>query len=103
LAKSDEAESSLLKKLFHGKDSTIISEFAGKRILREPVPIAKEEPLKLELRSFVNCIRDRLRPIVSGESAMQALDLALEITRVIRQDYPKSAALDPAHPTPLTT
>ena len=38
-----------MKKLLHAKDATIVSEFAGKRIVREPVPIAKEEPLKLEL------------------------------------------------------
>jgi len=49
IARGGEEESSLLKKLLHAKDATIVSEFAGKRIVREPVPIAKEEPLKLEL------------------------------------------------------
>jgi len=50
-----------------GKDSAIVSEFAGKRIVREPVPIAKEEPLRLELAHFVNCVRERQTPMVSGE------------------------------------
>src|SRR5437870_4627078 len=49
VARDDEEESSLLQKLLHTKDSTIVSEFAGKRIVREPVPITKDEPLKLEL------------------------------------------------------
>ena len=83
IAREDEAESSLLKKLLRGKDSTIVSHFGGKRVVRETVPIAKEEPLRLELRHFIQCVRDRQTPLVSGASAKQALDLALEITRQI--------------------
>jgi predicted dehydrogenase len=48
------------------------------------VPITKDEPLKLELRHFVECVRARRTPVVSGESAKQALDLAFEITRQIQ-------------------
>ena len=85
VAREDEPESPLWKKLLHGKDSTIISAFAGKRIVREPVPIIKDEPLKLELQHFVECVQARRTPMVSGESARQALDLAFEITRQVRQ------------------
>ena len=74
----------LAAKLGIGKDSTIVSEFAGKKIVREPVPIAKDEPLKLELQHFVNCVREKQTPVVSGESAKRALDLAFEITRQIQ-------------------
>jgi predicted dehydrogenase len=74
-----------LKKLLASKDSAIVSEFAGKRIVREPVPIAKEEPLKLELQHFVNCVRERQTPMVSGESAQRAMDLAFEITRQVQR------------------
>lgn len=81
IARDGEEESSLLKKLLAAKDSTIVSEFAGKRIVREPVPIAKDEPLKLELQHFVECVREKQTPMVSGESAKRALDLAFEITR----------------------
>ncbi len=84
IARDGEEESSLLKKLLHAKDSTIVSEFAGKRIVREPVPIAKDEPLKLELEHFVECVREQQTPAVSGESAKRALDLAFEITRQIQ-------------------
>jgi predicted dehydrogenase len=57
IARDDEAESSILRKMLAaklglGQDSAIVSEFAGKRIVREPVPIAKEESLKLELQHF---------------------------------------------------
>src|SRR5205807_10214830 len=39
IARDGEEESSLLKKLLHARDSTIVSQFAGRRIVREPVPI----------------------------------------------------------------
>jgi len=90
IARDGEEESSLLKKLLVaglgvGKESAIVSEFGGKRVVREPVPIAKDEPLKLELQHFVNCVREHLTPLVSGESAKRALDLAFEITRLVQQ------------------
>jgi len=90
IARDGEEESSILKKVLAaklgiGKDSAIVSEFGGKRIVREPVPIAKDEPLKLELQDFVNCVREKHAPVVSGESAKRALDLAFEITRQVQQ------------------
>lgn len=81
LAEGHEKESSILQKLLHAKDSKIVSQFAGKKIVREPVPIAKDEPLKLELEHFASCVKARSTPVVSGESAIRALDLALEITK----------------------
>ncbi|HEV2437721.1 MAG TPA: Gfo/Idh/MocA family oxidoreductase [Verrucomicrobiae bacterium] len=90
IAREGERETPLLRKVLAakfgvGKDSTIVSEFAGKRVVREPVPIAKDEPLKLELQDFVECVRERHAPLVSGESAKRALDLAFEITRQVQQ------------------
>ena len=85
VARDGEEESSLLKKLLHTKDSTIVSEFAGKRIVREPVPIEKDEPLKLELRDFVGSAEARHAPRVSGAAAKRALDVAFEITRQIQE------------------
>ena len=84
IARDGEEESSLWKKLLRAKDSSIVSEFGGKRIVREPVPIEKDEPLKLELAHFIECAQERLTPKVSGESASQALEVALEITRQIQ-------------------
>jgi predicted dehydrogenase len=84
IAAEDSEESSLWQKLLHAKDSAIVSEFGGKKIVREPVPIAKDEPLKLELQHFVECVRERQTPKVSGEAGRQALEVALEITRQIQ-------------------
>lgn len=83
LAQDGESESSLLKKLIASRHSTIVSEFGGRKIVREPVPITQEEPLKLELEHFVECVKSRREPVVSGQSAKRALDLAFEITRQI--------------------
>jgi predicted dehydrogenase len=84
IARDGEEESSLLKKLLSAKDSTIVSEFGGKRIVREPAPIEKDEPLKLELQNFIQSIAANQAPKVTGEQAKRALDLAFEITRQIR-------------------
>lgn len=83
LAREGESESSLLRKLLAAKDSTIVSEFAGKKIVREPVPIAKDEPLRLELAHFISCVRERQTPKVTGAQAKVALEVAFEIARQI--------------------
>ena len=84
LARDDEQESSMLKKIFAGKDSAIVSQFGGRRVVRQTVPIQREEPLKVELESFMKCVAKKQEPLVSGESARQAIELALEITGQIR-------------------
>jgi predicted dehydrogenase len=84
LAAEGEKESTLIGKLFGAASGgTIVTEFAGKRIVREPVEIEKDEPLKRELVSFVECARAGAEPKVSGREATAALELALEITRKI--------------------
>ncbi|MFH1743692.1 MAG: Gfo/Idh/MocA family oxidoreductase [bacterium] len=52
-------------------------------IERETPDISNEEPLKTELRSFVNAVQHRTRPVVSGEDGRQALALAEKIVRMI--------------------
>jgi predicted dehydrogenase len=85
IAREGEQESSLLKKLLRAKDAAIVSEFGGRRIVREPVPIAKDEPLNLELQHFIECVREHRTPMVSGESARRALEVAFEITRQVQE------------------
>ncbi len=85
VAAPDAEESGLLKKLLAGKHASIVSEFAGKKIVREPVPIERDEPLKLELQSFIESVRLRRVPVVTGEAAKQALEVAMEITGLIQR------------------
>lgn len=50
----------------------------------ESLPVKREEPLKLELESFVTCVRERRRPVVSGEDGLAALDIAQQVIEFIR-------------------
>jgi predicted dehydrogenase len=85
VAAEDAQESGLLKKLLAGKHASIVSEFGGKKIVREPVPIERDEPLKLELQHFLDAIRFHRDPLVTGEAAKQALEVAMEITEQVRR------------------
>ena len=85
IAAEDAEKSSLWQKLLHAKDSAIVSEFAGEKVVREPVPIEKDEPLKLELQHFIQCVDEKQTPKVSGQAGREALEVALEITRQIQQ------------------
>lgn len=53
-------------------------------IERGKAPIEKGEPLPHELASFVECVRTRREPVVSGRQAAEALKLAVDICQHIR-------------------
>jgi predicted dehydrogenase len=65
---------------------------SNQMILKHALPIEKEEPLKKELESFIDCIRQDTRPVVSGVEGRAALKLALEITDMINKSQPKALA-----------
>ena len=48
------------------------------------LPVASEEPLHAELKSFLRAVRERSTPVVSLEDGRRALALALEILDAIR-------------------
>ncbi len=54
-------------------------------IKRDKVPVTKDEPLKLELASFLESVRQRSEPKVSGEQGKRALDVAVAIIEQIRK------------------
>jgi len=55
----------------------------GGRITRDRVEIEREEPLKRQLTSFIECASTGRQPRVSGFQATAALELAVEITKRI--------------------
>lgn len=57
----------------------------GKRILFERPVVDDEEPLKLELRSFLNAVQTGKRPIVSGEDGRRALEVAHQIIERVQE------------------
>jgi predicted dehydrogenase len=60
----------------------------GPQITREKIQVQKDEPLKLELASFVDCALARRAPVVSGAQAAAALDVAMQITDQIWSQGP---------------
>jgi predicted dehydrogenase len=67
---------------YQGQSGEIYRRVNG-QITRDPVPIEKEEPLRQQLASFVDCALTGGEPKVSGSHAAAALELAVEITKRI--------------------
>jgi predicted dehydrogenase len=59
---------------------------ADGRITRDKVQIEREEPLKRQLMSFIECASTGRAPRVSGFQATAALELAVKITKRIASD-----------------
>jgi len=55
----------------------------GRSIEPLEINVEKKEPLRAELESFVECCRDRKRPIVSGEDGVDAVELAVRVAAAI--------------------
>ncbi|MGI8907815.1 MAG: Gfo/Idh/MocA family oxidoreductase [Candidatus Sumerlaeaceae bacterium] len=53
-------------------------------IVRKKERIEKQEPLKLELAHFVECVQRGREPMVRGEHARDALQLAVEISEQVK-------------------
>jgi predicted dehydrogenase len=51
----------------------------------KPLSVAKDEPLRLELEGFVECLKTRQKPRVTGEQALAALDVAFGILAKIEE------------------
>lgn len=66
------------------KQEAFIYRKHGDLISKHALPIQKEEPLKEELKSFIECVRDDKKPVVSGTEGRDALALALKICENIK-------------------
>ena len=49
------------------------------------VTVEKKEPLRAELESFLSCVRERTRPVVSGEDGVAAVALAKDVAAAIEE------------------
>jgi predicted dehydrogenase len=67
------------------KQEAFIYRKHGDLISKHALPIQKEEPLKEELKSFIECVRDDKQPVVSGIEGRDALKLALKICESIKE------------------
>ncbi len=50
---------------------------------KREVSLEKQEPLNLELRHFLSCIKDKKPPLISGETGRQALAIALDVMKML--------------------
>ncbi len=55
------------------------------KIVSHHTRLRHEEPLKLEIDHFLRCIEEGQRPATTGEQAMAALKVVIEITKNIRE------------------
>ena len=55
------------------------------RIVSEKIDIQKEAPLQKELASFIDCVANNKKPVVSGKEAYEALKVALAIVKKIHK------------------
>lgn len=53
------------------------------------VTVEKKEPLRAELEAFLECVRHRSRPLVSGEDGLEAVELALRVAEEIARSVAK--------------
>ncbi|NNM30778.1 MAG: gfo/Idh/MocA family oxidoreductase, partial [Akkermansiaceae bacterium] len=60
----------------------------GAAIGKKEVEVEKGEPLKLELQAFVEAVTGRSAPAVTAQQGAAALEVALEITRLIHAAAP---------------
>ncbi len=65
------------------KQEAFVYKKNGSAITKSSLPIEKEEPLKQELESFVDCVLTDRRPLVAGEEGREALKVALDIGQKI--------------------
>ena len=49
------------------------------QIVQNNIEVGSHDPLEEEIRSFVNCVVTRSRPLISGEDARKSLTLAMDI------------------------
>ena len=68
-----------------GEDSSANTPTVNPQIGVSKPPVASEEPLHAELRSFLSSVRERSKPEVPLEDGRRALALALEIVAAIRE------------------
>jgi predicted dehydrogenase len=69
---------------FASQTGTMVSLRMGRVIERKLEPV-HQEPLKLELMSFVDAVRKRGTPVVTGDDGLRALELAMHINSAIAE------------------
>jgi predicted dehydrogenase len=67
-----------------------LADEGGRRVIMPlELGLEKKEPLRAENEAFLQCVRERSRPIVSGEDGLAAVELALRVRDAIDEAVKK--------------
>ena len=69
---------------YASQTGTMVSLRMG-RVTERKLEPANQEPLKVELAAFAECVQKRGRPAVSGDDGLRALELAMRINAAIAE------------------
>ena len=64
---------------YQKQEAALFTVSEQKQIGFQMLSVTKDEPLRLEVESFLEAVRNRTRPLVSGAEGLRALDVALAI------------------------
>jgi predicted dehydrogenase len=70
---------------YQKQDAVAFTVSGNQQIGFQPLPVVKEEPLRLEVESFLEAVAHRTRPLVPGEEGLRALEVALAILDKIEE------------------
>ncbi len=68
----------------------------GWQIIDDEINFSGEQPLQKEIQSFVDCIKNGTRPVVSGEDGKKALEVAEKISKSMEEHLAKLKKNHPA-------
>ena len=63
----------------------LVERDGARSIERGILPVVRDEPLKREIVEFMECVRRRARPLVTGEDGRRALALAMQIAAAAQE------------------
>jgi len=69
---------------YQKQEAVLFTVSGNQQIGFQPLAVVKDEPLRIEVESFLEAVRDRTQPLVSGEEGLRALDVALAILDKIK-------------------
>jgi predicted dehydrogenase len=64
---------------YQKQEAAVFTVSGNQQIGFQPLAVPKDEPLRVEVESFLEAVRNRSRPLVPGEEGLRALDVALAI------------------------
>ena len=70
---------------YQKQDAVVFTVSGNQQIGFQPLPVTKDEPLRLEIEAFLDAVRNRSRPPASGDEGLRALEIALAILGKIEE------------------